>query len=100
MIVITWKFQSKSGMPSPAEKERMNDLEESISSIVESKKQAFLTVIVTGNEVCEWQFYSQNKEEFMALLNQALLGKPAFPIQVSLETDPEWAAYKQFRVGK
>jgi hypothetical protein len=100
MIAITWEFQSKNGMPSSEEKERMNDLEDSISNLVESNKQAILTVVVTGNEVAEWQFYSKNQEDFMGLLNQALAGKVAFPINISLQEDPEWDAYKQFRGGE
>ncbi|KKL95621.1 hypothetical protein LCGC14_1852770 [marine sediment metagenome] len=97
MIAITWKFKSESGMPSSEEKERMNDLEDSISSLVESKSQAILTIVVTGNEVAEWQFYAKSQEDFMGLLNQALAGKEVFPIEVSLQKDPEWAAYNKFR---
>lgn len=97
MIAITWNFESKSGMPSPAEKEQMNVLEDSISNVVEPRKQAFLTVVVTGNGVCEWQFYAKDQQEFMMLMNEALAGKPVFPIQISLQKDPEWAAYHQFK---
>ncbi|HDY7993111.1 TPA: DUF695 domain-containing protein [Vibrio vulnificus] len=97
MIAITWKFESKSGMPSPAEKELMNVLEDSISNIVEPQEQAFLTVVVTGNGVCEWQFYAKDHQEFMRLMNEALAGKPIFPIQVSLQKDPEWVGYHQFK---
>ncbi len=99
MIAITWNFKSNSGMPSPSEKELMNELEDSVSELVESKRQALLTVVVTGNEVCEWQFYAKDQDKFMRLLNQALSGKQEFPIQVSMQKDSDWGAYKQFTIN-
>lgn len=96
MIGITWAFVSHSGMPSKEESEQMKLLEDSITNTVEPAKQAFLMTIVTGNEVREWQFYTRDKAEFMALLNKALSGKPVFPIQLSSQDDSQWAAYLQF----
>jgi hypothetical protein len=96
MIAITWRFESDSGMPSNREKASMDDLEESLSHVVESTGKAVLTVIVTGNEVREWQFYTRSQDEFMRLLNQALAGKPRFPIEISTDDDPDWEAYSKF----
>jgi hypothetical protein len=96
MIAITWQYKSESGMPSALEKESMDDLEDTITSVVEPKNQGFLTVVVTGNETREWQFYARNTQDFMSLLNGALANKPVFPIELSLQSDPEWEAYKQF----
>lgn len=100
MIAVSWRFSSESGMPSSAEKQQMNVLEDSISHAVEPAKQAFLMVAVTGNEVCEWMFYAKDQQEFMRLMNEALAGKQVFPIQISLENDPEWVAYRQLRESK
>ena len=99
MMAVSWKFESINGMPSPAEKELMNEFEESVTELVESEEKAYLTLIVTGNEVCEWQFYTKNKVEFMTLLNQALSGKKSLPIQLSVETDPDWSAFKQYQAS-
>lgn len=96
MIAVSWKFNSESGMPSSTEKEQMNLLEDRISNEVEPNKIGFLTVVVTGNNVCEWQFYAKDQQEFMRLLNKALTGKPRFPIQISFQNDPKWLAYQQF----
>lgn len=78
----------------------MNVMEDAVSEIVEKRKVAFLTVIVTGNEICEWQFYANSKQDFMQLLNEALSGKPVFPIELAQQHDPTWSAYKQFAQAK
>ncbi len=96
MIAISWRYKSENGMPSDAEKQSMDELEDAISNAVEPKQQGFLTVVVTGNEIREWQFYARSTEGFMGLLNGALANKPVYPIQLSLQSDPEWLAYKQF----
>ena len=96
MIDITWKFDSESGMPSPSEKDRMNELEDSITSTIEPSKNGLLTVVVTGNGACKWKFYAKNRNEFLLLLDEALSGKPKFPIWISVQQDPDWLSYKQF----
>ena len=96
LVILSWKYDSKSGMPSPLESERMTDMEERVRAAVETAGQAYLTVVVTGNGVCEWQFYSKESRMFIQMLNEALSGRPVYPIQISDQEDPEWSAYKRF----
>jgi tetratricopeptide (TPR) repeat protein len=100
LMTIAWKYESETGMPAPAEKERMNLLERGLVDQVEPTKQAFLMVVVTGKGVCEWRFYSKDDAEFMALLNRAFAGQPKYPIDVTHQSDPKWAEYRHFRPPK
>lgn len=100
LVAISWPFRSSSGMPSRSEKAEMNDFEDSVTSAVEKQRIGILTVVVTGNGVAEWQFYARSHEDFMRILNQALAGKPRFPVQISLQNDPQWSAYAKFSKAK
>lgn len=96
MIAISWKYESENGMPEETVRKSMKVLEDRITNAVEPRKHALLTVVVTGNGLCEWQFYARNTNDFMQLLNEALANQPAYPIELSLQKDPEWEAYRQF----
>lgn len=96
LIAVSWSFKSPTGMPSSTDKAQMNDLEEAVSAAVEKEHIGILTMVVTGNGVCEWQFYARSHDEFMGTLNKALAGKPRFPIELSLQQDPQWSAYSKF----
>ncbi len=90
-VAISWEFESLS----PKIQEAMNNLEDTLTSAVEKQKNAYLTAIVTGPDSREWQYYSRDHDEFMRILNDSLSRLPAFPINISLFSDPEWDAYSQ-----
>jgi hypothetical protein len=100
LVAISWPFKSPNGIPSPAESALMHDLEDSISEAAEKEKVGVLTMIVTGNGVCELQFYATSHEKFMHVVNVALAGKSRFPINISLQSDPNWSAYAKFAKAK
>jgi hypothetical protein len=101
MLGVCWKYESPndSGMPSPSEAERMGELEDLLMPAFEGKKTAFLTVIVTGNGVREWQWYAQDKDAVMKLVNVTLGRKEPYPIEFVFEDDPDWQAYSRFSNG-
>ena len=96
LMTIAWEYASETGMPAPAEKERMDVLEHGLVDRVEPTTQAFLMVVVTGKGAREWRFYSKDNVEFMALLNRALAGQPKFPIDITHQSDPGWLQYRRF----
>ena len=96
LIAIAWSFTSTNGMPSQEDQSRMADFEDTITISVESTGNACFTIKVTGNYVCEWQFYAKDKERFMIQLNSALKGNPPLPIKISAQSDPDWSGYKRF----
>jgi cell division protein FtsZ len=75
--------------------ERMGQLEDLLMPAFEGSGQAFLTVVVTGNGVREWQWYAKNVDLVMELVNEALDGYEPFPVQFSLQDDPQWEGYSR-----
>ncbi len=98
LLAISWHYESpnEQGMPSQDVVERMSQLEDLLEPAFEGASQAFLTVIVTGNGVREWQWYARDAEEVMKLVNKALGEYEPFPVQFSFQGDPEWEGYTQF----
>ena len=74
----------------------MTELEDLLESGIEKVEQAFLTAIVTGNGVREWQWYARDPKKLMELVNQTLGELEPFPVQFSFQHDPEWEGYNGF----
>jgi hypothetical protein len=98
LLVVKWKFDSEinNGMPLPDILARMQDLENLLEPVFTAARQAFLTVVATGNGVREWQWYAANREKVMELVNKTLGELEPFPVQFSFQHDPGWEAYSQF----
>lgn len=98
MLAISWPYESPGdhGMPNEEVLESMTQLEELLVPAFEDAKQGFLSVVVTGNGVREWQLYTTDVESAGLLINETLADYDPFPIQISVEEDPEWEAYEQF----
>jgi hypothetical protein len=98
LLAVCWQYQSPNGqgMPSADEAQRMAELEDLLEAGLESVREAFLTVIVTGNGVREWQWYARDPEKTMELVNKTLGRLDPFPIQFSFQDDLDWEGYNQF----
>lgn len=79
--------------------QRMNQLEDMLESVLKEDGFATLALVSTGEELREWTYYAKSEGEFMARLNYALAGIPAFPIEIHIARDPNWDTYEQFKVG-
>jgi Family of unknown function (DUF695) len=100
LVAISWKYKAQTnGTPSREDTLRMEELEDLLDGALEAKRQAFMTAAVTCNGLREWQWYSKDSDEFTKLLNEALAGKPPFPIEISHQQDPDWSAYRTIRDG-
>jgi hypothetical protein len=98
MLAVSWQFESPNaqGMPSSEDAERMSELEDLLEAALEGVRQAFLTVIATGNGVREWQWYARDPKRLMEQVNKALGHREPFPVQFSFQEDPDWEAYSRF----
>jgi hypothetical protein len=98
LLAVCWQYQSPNdqGMPSSDEAQRMVELEDLLEEGLERVRQAFLTVIVTGNGVREWQWYARDPEKTMELVNKTLGYLEPFPIRLSFQDDPNWEGYNRF----
>jgi hypothetical protein len=99
LLAVAWPYESPAehGMPSDEVVDRMSRLEDLLVEAFEGAGQAFLTVVATGNGVREWQWYARDPDGVMALVNDALGESEPFPVEFSIQDDPDWAGYSQFR---
>jgi hypothetical protein len=98
LLAVCWQYVSPNdqGMPSQDIVERMSQLEDLLAPAFEGARQAFLTVIVTGNGVREWQWYARDPEAVMKLVNETLGKYEPFPVQFNFQDDAEWEGYSRF----
>jgi hypothetical protein len=98
LLAVSWQYESpnEQGMPSQDVAEHMSQLEDLLEPAFEGARQAFLSVIVTGNGVREWQWYARTCEEVMELVNETLGQLEPFPVEFSFQDDPEWEGYTRF----
>ncbi|MBK6726373.1 MAG: DUF695 domain-containing protein [Xanthomonadales bacterium] len=97
MIAISWEYETDaSGMPGAEDLGRMKVLEDRLENCLETEGVSLLTVVVTGDGVREWQWYTRSVEDMMRIANEGLQGEQPFPVSFSHEHDPEWRAFKRF----
>lgn len=77
----------------------MDRMEDRLGALVDGSGDAILALVSTGEDVREWIFYARSGEEFIAELNEALKGEPAFPFAIHAAADPNWSTYERFRRG-
>jgi hypothetical protein len=77
----------------------MNLLEDTLQSVLEGDRFATLALVSTGEDLREWTYYAKSESEFMARLNHAFAGMPAFPIEIHAACDPNWIMHEQFKAG-
>jgi hypothetical protein len=99
LIAVSWPYEpgNDSGMPAQDQVAQMGLFEDLLMPALEGPRQAFLTVVVTGNGVREWQWYSRDAGETMALVNKALSNHEPFPVEFSVQDDPKWQGYFRFQ---
>jgi len=98
-IILAWKYQGTNGMPLPAERERMDAMEDLLLPVVERDDFSTLALVSTGDNLREWIYYARSEEGFLERLNQALGGQEPFPIKIHVTSDPAWANYQEFIDG-
>lgn len=96
-VAIAWTYNSANGMPSKAERESMDRMEDLLAPYVEQTSLSKLVLVSTGEGLREWVYYSKSQDEFLAKVNKALRGLPRFPVEIDLWKDPEWKRYEEFK---
>jgi hypothetical protein len=98
-IIIVWKYQSENDQPIAEDHQRMILLEDTLELALEEEPSATLALVSTGEDLREWTYYAKSENEFIARLNYAFAGMPAFPIEIHSASDPNWDVYEQFEAG-
>lgn len=98
LLAVTWQFDpdTNNGMPLQGTVERMQQFEDLLEPVFANARQAFLTVVVTGNGVREWQWYAKDPDAVMKLVNETLGELDPFPVEFSFQDDPDWLGYSRF----
>ncbi|CAN5441437.1 hypothetical protein BH11PLA2_BH11PLA2_24400 [soil metagenome] len=98
LLAVCWRYESPNdqGMPTQEDTDRMYELENLLEGGLEENGHAFLSVIVTGNGIREWQWYARDPNAIMEQFNKTLGELDPFPIQISFQDDPEWDGYAGF----
>ena len=98
-IIIVWKYQSESGQPDADDHQQMNSMEDVLESALNESALATLALVSTGEDLREWTYYARAEDEFIARLNFAFAGMPAFPIEIHIAHDAKWNMYDEFKAG-
>jgi hypothetical protein len=98
-VILVWKYKSAQGMPSVKERQQMDALEDALAPVLETEGFATLALVSTGEDLREWTYYTRSQDDFLKRLNAALIGKPAFPIEIHASADPLWTTYETFKSG-
>jgi hypothetical protein len=98
-VIITWRYESDSGLPNPSERLRMERLEDLLAPVTEENGLATLVLVSTGENLREWTYYTQSEERFFQALNRALAAESRFPIEIHTSKDVNWKTYGDFRKG-
>lgn len=97
-IEIVWSYQSPndSGMPGAEVQQKMNEFEQRLESAWQDSGLGYLTMLLTGNQICEWQWYVKETDQALQILNEAMADLPPLPLEIHTEADPDWYAYSNF----
>lgn len=98
-VILVWRYESPSGMPSLEERQAMDQLEDLLAPAVVDSELALLPLVSTGDNLREWTYYTKSEDAFLDALNAALASAPPFPIEIHAAPDPQWASYQRFRAG-
>jgi hypothetical protein len=98
LLALSWQYEPENdqGLPSHEVVERMGQLEDLLLPAFEDAREAFLTVVVTGNGAREWQWYAKDSDRVMELVNETLAEHEPFPVEFNFQDDPEWEGYSRF----
>jgi hypothetical protein len=100
LLSATWPYQANEvRLPVPEEMELMDKFEDALAPALETSQTAYLMVTLTGNGERDWLWYTCGEAEAMRVVNQALKGHQRYPVQFSVQPDPSWRAYTQFKTG-
>jgi len=75
----------------------MIQFEDALGPILEQERFATLALVSTGENLREWIYYAKSEDGFAARFDYAFAGMSAFPIEIHVAHDPQWATYEQFR---
>lgn len=97
LIVIKWSYiaNSDTGMPDKTTQESMDSFENALTSKLSEQDIGILTVIITGQSLKEWRYYTSDAQKFMSTINEISHDNKPYPIDLQLFNDPDWEALNE-----
>lgn len=95
-VEATWRY-GKDGMPDYETSQMMEQITDSLKSVLKKDPIAILTGIYTGAGERNWVFYTISLPIFSKKFNEAMLEFPKIDLSFYAEEDPEWNEYNEMR---
>ncbi|WP_111979419.1 DUF695 domain-containing protein [Algibacillus agarilyticus] len=96
LVNINWPFSlENNGMPDQETKAAQIAFEKAIAAMGETTT-CHLMLVITGNGRKEWFWYVFSVDLWMGQLNECLAGQEAYPIEITISKEPDWATYYDF----
>lgn len=93
-IALVWQYGGDGkGLPTDKETQGLDLLNEQLRQALEEQEVAVLTAIFIGNRAARYEYYGTSAEAFGRVVEQAFANYPPLPIQIGVESDPEWKHY-------
>ena len=101
LLKITWRYPTtdKSGLPSAELNEAMATFENAVVGELERDLLAIFVSVWVCNGIKEWSAYVSDAQRTCDRLNQALESYEPFPVELTVEDDPNWREYRSL-LGK
>ncbi|MDG1302002.1 MAG: DUF695 domain-containing protein [Opitutae bacterium] len=96
-LVIIWQFEAAdaTGMPDDTQSADMKDFEDMLIGALDPDRLAILAFVFTSSGTREWNFYLSDVSEVGIRINKALSTIPQLPIDLTVESDPNWDELRQ-----
>ena len=93
-VEVTWEYTPEAaGMPSEADGELMEKVQEAIETVLAKDPVAVLTGVYTGEGERNLVFYTLSLHIFQRKFNEILAPFPLLPLTFSAEEDASWEEY-------
>jgi hypothetical protein len=96
-IAVPFKLPSDDGMPSSAEVEELNEIEDRLFEIFETGQPALVVAVITTSGMREFVLYGHNPEDLSAKHRKLQAQISHHEIQLMIQADPDWMTFKRFR---
>lgn len=94
-VEVAWNYTpAAAGMPSEADSELMERVQEAVEKTLAKDPVAVLTGVYTGDGVRDLVFYTLSLHIFQRKFNEILEPFPLLPLEFSAEEDPGWEEYR------
>jgi hypothetical protein len=88
-VIVSWKFSSKTPMPTPEDAVRMKKMEELLLVAVANKGSSKWLCTITSEHQREWLFLTRSYDDFSAQAKEALRATGPYPIELRINGSPQ-----------